>query len=82
MAEERLTAGRLRAELVGVPDDVPVALVVADGGGTSRWFDATSAGYGPGVPNDEPAFSSAFPIGAAPLAGPKTLPTTDSDTSE
>lgn len=68
MTEDRLTVGQLRAELVGVPDDVPVTLVVADdhGTGTSRWFDAASAGYGPGIAGDEPAFSSAFPIGAAP----------------
>ena len=63
MTEDYLTVGQLRAELVGVPDDVPVTLAIADGRGTgiTRWVDATSAGYGPGVPSDEPAFSSAFP---------------------
>lgn len=40
----------------------------------TRWVDAAAAGYGPGVSADEPAFSSAFPITAAPTttAGPWT----------
>lgn len=68
MTEDYLTVGQLRAQLVGVPDDVPVTLAIADdrGTGLTRWVDATSAGYGPGVPSDEPPFSSTFPIGAGP----------------
>ncbi len=64
---EQWTVGRLRAELVGLPDDMPVSVLVATStsGDDLRRYVLTGAGYGPGIdPSDELLAELEFPLRA------------------
>ena len=65
---EQWTVGQLRAELVGVPDEIPVAIYIAaptpDGFVTRH--PLTGAGYGAGVDATRELLREEFPL----LGGP------------
>ena len=64
---QQWTVGRLRAELVGLPDDMPISVLVATSasGDDLRRHVLTSAGYGPGIdPSDELLAEVEFPLRA------------------
>ena len=59
------TVGQLRAELVGLPADLPVIVLVQDNAGGTFFSQQVlvGAGYGEGVDRDEPQLvDRAFPL--------------------
>lgn len=72
---DRLTVGRLRAELALYDEDTPVEVYVPDGPGRWRVLPIVAAGYGPGVTPDE-MLGSSLPLraGLPVLDEPDTLP--------
>jgi len=66
-----LTVGELRAELVGWPDQTPIAVLAQQSLDGSSWsnLDLLAAGYGPGVDPDDPVLASTFPLTAVHPAG-------------
>ncbi len=62
---EQWTVGKLRAELVGIPDDIPVSVLVATtpDGDDLRMYLLTGAGYGQGLDPDDDLFAGTdFPL--------------------
>lgn len=59
-----LTVGDLRAELVGWPDDTPLAVVVPDRDDpdSAAVLPVMAAGLGDGVVPDDPVLIAIFPI--------------------
>ena len=66
------TVGQLRAELVGLPDDMPVAVDVEHTAGSGEWerYVLTGAGFGAGVDPEDPLFTG----GEYPLAASSRTP--------
>ena len=63
------TVGRLRAELVGLPEDTPLVIDVPIGGpgGVVRRVPLVGAGYGEGIDPDQGLFEGQeFPLIAGP----------------
>ena len=59
------TVGQLRAELIGIPDDTPLAIdICTDAAGTRRIRrPLVGAGYGPGIDPTEEIFTGQdFPL--------------------
>ena len=70
------TVGQLRAELVGIPDDTPLAVDVHTADTMTRRHPITGAGFGPALYPDEGIFAGQeFSL----LAGPRPLPDRDED---
>jgi hypothetical protein len=60
------TVGHLRAELVGIPDDVVLAVDVPTNTGITRRYPITGAGYGEGIDPADPLFTGQeYPLTAA-----------------
>jgi len=66
-----ITVGELRAELVGWPDQTPIAVLAQQSLDGSSWsnLDLRAAGHGPGADADDPVLASTFPLTAVYPAG-------------